>query len=795
MEKRVLITKLIAILFLIFLARVVFAQENKIDALTNIKISVVDSLSKEPIIGCTLIVFDRDDNNIFLGVSNSAGIIDLKIDLKTAFKFRFAILGYQTKERNLNFSNKTSATIGLIPSVIALEEVKIKGAIITRDADRLRYNVNTQKFLKGADALAVLRDVPLLAVSAQGSIGVKNNPAVVLVNGRQVNNLQLMAISAEKIESVDVITNPSSANSATDSNIGGIVTIKLKESDIPQFTGSLNLMIGSLSKVINPGFSLSANSKKAYANFYLFSQAPTSISNSQYLVHNLIDNIKESEHFGNGVSKFKMQNFSGDFFYDIKKDERISIGLGRYKTNIKFDNFGSDHFYDRGLNNTFSFFSEPSITYQIDAEYKKTFSNKSSFVFRYNFKTRTREKSQELSSIDQLSDTSNLLNTEKIRNNTHIFQFIYRKNLFKDKLKTELGATFVQNNSANNFSTAVKAKISAFNQYNSHLVSLEQQSNALFLILRYNLKGYSLRSGLRYEHLVHKYISLENNFNAIYNNLFPNLVLQKALGKNVDLIFNYQRKISRPDISILNPNQYQYNHIESYSGNPKVMPELINKYDLNFDLKTDKSFYEFAIYTTYTKNPIVYIGSRNTGLINNTYQNVKSLFVYGADLSVKNNLTDNLSINSSVFAEQYNFSKNFPQTIYNQKFNTGGDFSAYYNFRKVFAANLSFNYKLIDRNYAYQSYRENNLVTGITISKTMLKNRLYASFTCTDVFNTSSETRSYYNDTFVSRSTIALNKPDIFLFSISYSFGKEFNIGKSRTSIDKSGEEASFKKL
>jgi len=754
---------------------------------------VVDSITMTPLENCTLVIQDKNSNQLFIGTSLTSGSIDIKVNISKAYKYKFILIGYRTKERNLDFSARASATIGLVETDNTLKEVTITGAIVTRDADKLSYKVNAKKFLKGTDATVVLRDVPLININSKGDVEVKHKSATVLVNGQPMNMTQLRTIPADKIASVDVITNPSSSSSASSKD--GIISIRLKESDVPSISGSISLLAGTFRKFLFPGISLNANSKKVYVSFNASLQSIEQRNSMETESSETNTGALKSTQNTNGKTAYIGKNFSLRSFYNPTKSTQLSLGLSYSTTKISLNSTGSDNFLDPAISyDNRNNYVQPGSSFSVNSEYSTKFKDKSTFALNYLYQHRTSEKESSFESFNTQNSSFSSNYYDDTNSDANSIQATYSKSFFKDELKAELGGFLsdrrnVTDNTSIWEGNAEEVSITNIIDY----IRLRQQSTAAFMTLRYKIKGYSLRFGTRYEHLDQHYLNSNSNFKTAYDNLFPNFAAQKKISGNMDIIFNYQRKITRPDISILNPTLFQYSNLASYEGNQFVVPELINKYDLNLDLKTGKTFVEMGVYTTYTKNPIIYLATSNNSLVNYRYENAKRLLVYGLDLSMKTSLSEMLSLNGGIFAEKYSYSKELGNSANTSGNNFGGNLSLYYRMPKSLSTSVDFVYKK-NPDYSYQTYQKAYPTINASVSKNFFNNKLLASLMYNDILNTSSKNRSYYNDTYLSQVKTMRARTNNVVILLSYSFGKQFYSGKSQNNIE-TGAEKSFKTM
>lgn len=126
-----------------------------------------------------------------------------------------------------------------------LKEVVVKGqrGQMSVNARRRVFNVSSNITAAGASAEELLASVPSVDVSADGDISLRGNDDVLVwINGKAMgmnadNRSQfLRQIPAENIESIEVMTNPSSKHSTE--GTAGIINIRLKEDHRHGYFGS-----------------------------------------------------------------------------------------------------------------------------------------------------------------------------------------------------------------------------------------------------------------------------------------------------------------------------------------------------------------------------------------------------------------------------------------------------------------------------------------------------------------------------------------------------------------------------
>ena len=90
-----------------------------------------------------------------------------------------------------------------------------------------------------------------------------------------------------------------------------------------------------------------------------------------------------------------------------------------------------------------------------------------------------------------------------------------------------------------------------------------------------------MRAGLRLEHTRYE-AQVINQKEVIrdYTNLFPSVSLQYTNAKNFRYSLNISRRIVRPSFDVLNPSYIFYNPLTLHTGNPLLLPQLSNSFQV-----------------------------------------------------------------------------------------------------------------------------------------------------------------------------------------------------------------------
>ena len=213
---------------------IIFAQQNNFE----VKGVIIDQSSEQPIPFATVLVVDKSTSQPITGVTTADdGSFSIIASSKEIF-IEISFIGYQTTRREdiqINGQKVDLGKIALSEQSQMLNEVEVRGERSTTEfrLDKRVFNVGKDLSSTGANALEVLDNVPSVTVSIEGQVSLRGNSGVqILINGKpsvltSEGGNALGSITAEMIEKVEVITNPSAKYEAE--GTAGIINIVIKK--------------------------------------------------------------------------------------------------------------------------------------------------------------------------------------------------------------------------------------------------------------------------------------------------------------------------------------------------------------------------------------------------------------------------------------------------------------------------------------------------------------------------------------------------------------------------------------
>lgn len=170
--------------------------------------------------------------------------------------------------------------------------------------------------------------------------------------------------------------------------------------------------------------------------------------------------------------------------------------------------------------------------------------------------------------------------------------------------------------------------------------------------------AWSFKLGLRAEQteVQARSLTLDEINNQSYLEWFPSLFIQTDLGEDNSIALSYNRQLTRPNYSDLNPFRFFLNENDYSEGNPNLVPAFSNNLNLNF------SFNNTVFVDLYYRDNGAYIGQYAfQDNVNQTLlqinQNAEESLSYGIDVTLSTNILPFWSIYSynSLFYEAETF--------------------------------------------------------------------------------------------------------------------------------------------
>ncbi|GHB72946.1 outer membrane beta-barrel family protein [Persicitalea jodogahamensis] len=593
----------LGILLSILLSTGIANAQNEEVTVTGI---VKEKASQQPIQFATVMIGNKETGEAITGTTTGE---DGKFSIKTTasdFFVEVTFIGYESQAKRDITIRDGKVDVGVIQLAEdsrSLKEVVVRGEKSRTEfqLDKRVFNVGQDLASTGAGALEVLNNVPSVNVTIEGQITLRGSAGVqILIDGKpsvmadQQSNA-LGTITADMIESIEVITNPSAKYAAEGTS--GILNIILKKEEKKGLNGSVTLNTG-VPQNHSVGVSLNRRTEK----FNLFTQLGVGHRSlpqySESINQDRINNTTvrsdgteyRNETFYNvilgtdyHINPLNVITLSGNFAYEVEKQP------SRYDFSFS-DSTGA--IVSRWNRQETTQATNPK--YQYELQYEKKFEDNEDHVLLFSAIGSFFGKDQSSEFINTPVFGENFNNDQqtntKFQQADYTFKLDYT-NPLTEKVTIETGAQYLINDVGNDF--AVRERI------DGTLVTIDRLTNnfeynqkvlGVYGTGSYEGKKWGVKAGLRVENTdLNTLLTTTNEANnRNFTNLFPTLHSSYKLTEKVSVQAGYSKRIYRPRLWDLNPFFNIRNNFNIRVGNPDLLPEFTDSFELTsiFNLKT-----------------------------------------------------------------------------------------------------------------------------------------------------------------------------------------------------------------
>jgi len=511
-------------------------------------------------------------------------------------------------------------TVSISEDSQMMDEVVVRGERSSTEfqLDKRVFNVGKDLSSTGASALEVLNNVPSVNVNIEGEISLRGSSGVqVLINGKpsvltSEQGNALGTITAEMIEKIEVITNPSAKYEAEGTS--GIINIVIKKEDRRGTNGSFTVNTGTPH---NHSIGLSLNHRTE--KFNLFGQTgagyrelPNDNENiNRDLTNNtaLFSNGREfrNEAFYNlilgtdyHINQYNVLTISGHFAYEVEDQPS--------ETNFRSVD---------ALGNTVSEWRRTEVTeatnpkYQYELQYKKDFKDNEDHTLLFSALGSFFGKDQSSDFLNEtISGENNLAGEQQTRTNFQEGEYTFKLDYthpFSEQITMETGAMYVITDVGNDFAVNnLEDGILVNDPSMTNVFEYDQKVLGVYGTGAYEGDKWGVKLGLRVENtdLNTFLVNTEEENTQRFTNLFPTFHTSYKLTDKYSVQMGYSRRILRPRMWDLNPFFNIRNNFSIRMGNPALEPEFTDSYEIATMYVADKTSFNVAVYHRYTTNVV-----------------------------------------------------------------------------------------------------------------------------------------------------------------------------------------------
>lgn len=614
---------------------------------------VVDKSGGQPIEFATVLLSDAASGSGIGGTTTDlAGKFELTAKTEEVY-LDVSFIGFETLRLNdLEFTDGT-ADLGLIELAAKgqmLDEITVRAETSRTEfkLDKRVFNVGKDLSSTGAGALEVLNNVPSVNVTIEGQVQLRGSGGVqILINGKpsviasEQGNL-LGTITADMIESIEVITNPSAKYDAEGTS--GIINIILKKEESKGLNGALSVNTGTPDNH-SVGLSLNRRTDK----FNLFSQLGVGyreLPNEEEAINQ--DKVTGNTVFSEGTEFRNETYYNVVLGTDYHIDDRNVITLsGNFSYEVEDQPSRNNFRLTDAAGENVSIWQRDEVTeatnpkYQFELQYKRDFADDKDHDLIVSALGRLFSKDQSsaftnttISGLDRDGRQSTRTNFGEQENT---FKVDYTRPV-NDKITVETGAQFVSNDVNNDFS------VSNFDGTDfvvdpdlTNIFNWNQKVLAFYGTGAYEFENWGFKLGLRVENTdLETLLETTNEANdQQYVNFFPSGAASYKISDGVSVQASYSRRIFRPRLWDLNPFFNPRNNFNIRAGNPNLQPEYTDSYEVTSIFLLGQTAVNFGVYQRYTTDVVDRITTFDNNVSITTPQNIGTNRTTGLELNAK----------------------------------------------------------------------------------------------------------------------------------------------------------------
>lgn len=737
-----------------------------------IKGFVYDSLRRQPLEYATVSIVRASDNTLITGtITDETGFFKINGVEPGKYFVDVTFIGYYSK-RIGNVEVKPQLRSFDMGQVLLVSSNKdIDEVIVVADRPTMKYqidkkviNVSQHHTSSSGSAVEVLENIPSITVSIEGDVSLRGSGSfTLLIDGKPSimdANDALNQIPASQIENIEIITNPSARFDPD--GVAGIINIIMKTNRLQGMSGVVNASGGTHNRY---GGDFIINYRKEKFNFLV---------GADYNRRGMLgESINRNETYRNdttfyrySLGEFDRGGYSWGFRlgadYNINAKNSLSVA---YRFGDRSRGGSSDLVYQEWNSPTPNDVREYSSTedskrggffHHVTMDYRKEFDTKD-----HNILAQVSLGSNKFSeeSENLLFDAKDLIydgqkSIGESPGNRLTFKLDYTLPFGKSsKFETGYQGNLRSSDESNTMSIYdIEEKLFMVSDSFSKEVNYQTNIHAVYAMLGGERGDFGYQLGLRTEYTDRRIdlVGETTDFNLNRWDYYPTAHFSYNLPAEQEIMASFTRRLQRLRGWYLEPF---YTWSDAYNiriGNPDLIPEYIESYEVSYQKRFTKNVISVDLYYRVTNNKIERLRSiyeDNDNIFLTTFANVGQSFSLGTEIMVgfdparwwhfdlMGNIYDYKQEGEfsgrSYSAESFNWNTRMNNNFKLARF-TRLQFTGMYNSPTVTA----------------QGTREGFFVTSLALKQDFLKNALSLTLSVRDVFGTMEHKSTVKDDDF-----------------------------------------------
>ncbi len=585
--------------------------------------TVLDNSSREPVEFATVMVHLAESQQVINGTTTEVdGSFQVQVEAASNVSVEISFIGFTSRvisEVSVVNGNIELGEILLANDSQLLDEVVVRAERSQTEfrLDKRVFNVGQDLSSTGASALDILNNVPSVNVDIEGQISLRGSSGVqILINGKpsvlaEEGGNALGTITADMIDRIEVITNPSAKYDAE--GTAGIINIVLRKEERKGINGSVSVNTG-----IPHNHSLGLSLNRRTEKFNLFSQLgvgyrerpqDTEVINRDLLSNTTI--LSAGEEFRNEtfynfilgtdyhIDDYNVLTLSGNFAYEIEDQPSA--------TNFRFLD-AADNLVSTWNRSEATEATNPKWQYEF--QYKRDFPDDKDHQLLFSALGNFFGKDQSSEFFDSTISGADADATQRTRTNfqetENTFKLDYTQPL-SEEVTLEAGAQYLLNDVSNDFEvTDLIDGQWEVDPTQTNIFEYQQNVLGIYGTGAYEGEQWGLKLGLRLENTdLSTLLTNTNEANQQnYTNFFPSVHTSYKVTEAFSLQAGYSRRIFRPRLWDLNPFFNIRNNFSIRTGNPNLLPEFTDSYELSSILISGQTSLNLTVYHRYTTDVV-----------------------------------------------------------------------------------------------------------------------------------------------------------------------------------------------
>ncbi|WP_139307984.1 outer membrane beta-barrel family protein [Pontibacter flavimaris] len=592
---------------------------------------LLDAGSKKPLGFANVVLLTLPDSSLVTGATTDMeGVFILESVPSGRFVLRASMVGYPNKfVPNISISpDKPEAALGNITlkaTATQLGEVEVvaQRQLVDFELDKRVVNVSQDLNAQSGTVAEVMQNLPSVDVDIDGNVSMRGSANVtILIDGKRsaLSEIPLDQIPANMIESIELITNPSSKYNPEGTS--GIINLVLKKEKKPGFNGSASITAGTYDN-----YNTALNLNYRYNKWSLFggydfrqrTRPGTQQNNTTNFYLNdagQLDSTSYRLQEGERNSTDLSHNFRlGADYYLTPKHTLSASALYRFgedesSNNIRY-RFLDENRLLQSTRTRDAREVEDERALDLTLGYRQTFDRKgqeltADVVYNANVDDEVALFDEREIGPSPLAELQKTLvddkNYELVTKADYVHPFSENS-----RLEAGLRTSYEQlDEDSRFFNQNMETSQMEYDTTQSNHFVYDQQVYSLYTNYSNKYKSITYQVGVRAEHTITK-SDLRNTDDTYQNNyfsLFPTFFITNDFDEDNKLQFSYSRRINRPRSRFLNPFVDQSDRYNLSYGNPKLDPEFVNSLELGYLRYWGQASFNATVFYRHTTDEI-----------------------------------------------------------------------------------------------------------------------------------------------------------------------------------------------